>query len=244
MELSHIGKHCHLKGCGRLDFLPFKCAQCGGLFCIDHRFPESHECQPSSALMKDKADLKAPSQESSDTVVAKILRRLLADPSNARIRRLKLEKLGSRLTNESIAALRAHGFRDDREKGLLVLPSGIEGSIWATKLLKTLDAGDRARTSERARPKPEQERKSKSHRTPGSGKNPFRDPAQVDLRDATEKDVKRAAILLQSMKPKLARLRRMGYHDEMLNLRALHAAGGHINSAIHHIQRHHGKNKR
>jgi Zn-dependent protease len=30
--------------CGKKVVLPFKCAYCGGLFCAEHRLPESHAC--------------------------------------------------------------------------------------------------------------------------------------------------------------------------------------------------------
>ncbi|KAF2727027.1 hypothetical protein EJ04DRAFT_517518 [Polyplosphaeria fusca] len=41
-DVEAIGKHC--KTCGQLDFLPFQCIQCGGIFCGDHRSLDSHAC--------------------------------------------------------------------------------------------------------------------------------------------------------------------------------------------------------
>lgn len=45
------------KYCGREEVLPFKCQYCGGLFCPEHRLPESHDCPEI-----EKA--KAPKEES------------------------------------------------------------------------------------------------------------------------------------------------------------------------------------
>jgi predicted nucleic acid binding AN1-type Zn finger protein len=50
-ELPEVGQHCSYKGlgesqaCGYLDFLPFKCENCGGIYCEDHRFPDKHSCK-------------------------------------------------------------------------------------------------------------------------------------------------------------------------------------------------------
>ena len=30
--------------CGKTEFMPFQCSRCGGLYCADHRLPESHSC--------------------------------------------------------------------------------------------------------------------------------------------------------------------------------------------------------
>jgi predicted nucleic acid binding AN1-type Zn finger protein len=30
--------------CGAKETFPFKCRNCGGIFCSDHRLPESHDC--------------------------------------------------------------------------------------------------------------------------------------------------------------------------------------------------------
>jgi len=39
-----LGKHCGRKGCNQLDFLPFECAYCKGIFCLDHRAEKNHDC--------------------------------------------------------------------------------------------------------------------------------------------------------------------------------------------------------
>merc|ERR1712130_202132 len=44
MELPHIGTHCQLKSCNRLDYLPFKCNHCSFNFCENHWKPDQHEC--------------------------------------------------------------------------------------------------------------------------------------------------------------------------------------------------------
>mmetsp|Transcript_27682 Transcript_27682/g.38485 ORF Transcript_27682/g.38485 Transcript_27682/m.38485 type:complete len:190 (-) Transcript_27682:136-705(-) len=44
MDLTHVGKHCALKECSQLDFLPFRCSHCSSSFCLEHRKPEDHSC--------------------------------------------------------------------------------------------------------------------------------------------------------------------------------------------------------
>merc|ERR1711970_469341 len=44
MELYHIGHHCSLKTCNRLDYLPFQCDGCKLKFCEDHWKSENHSC--------------------------------------------------------------------------------------------------------------------------------------------------------------------------------------------------------
>ncbi|XP_033626264.1 AN1-type zinc finger protein 1-like [Asterias rubens] len=39
-----IGKHCSVKTCKQLDFLPFQCSACSGIFCLDHRSLDNHNC--------------------------------------------------------------------------------------------------------------------------------------------------------------------------------------------------------
>eukprot|EP00164_Ancoracysta_twista_P001460 GFYU01001905.1.p1 GENE.GFYU01001905.1~~GFYU01001905.1.p1 ORF type:complete len:288 (+),score=40.21 GFYU01001905.1:134-997(+) len=39
-----LGKHCAMKECRQIDFLPFKCFQCDQHFCLDHRRSEQHGC--------------------------------------------------------------------------------------------------------------------------------------------------------------------------------------------------------
>mmetsp|Transcript_19047 Transcript_19047/g.31021 ORF Transcript_19047/g.31021 Transcript_19047/m.31021 type:complete len:189 (-) Transcript_19047:367-933(-) len=60
MELSHVGKHCSLKDCRQLDFLPFRCSHCKQSFCLGHRKPQDHQCKhytpprpPVKAICKD-----------------------------------------------------------------------------------------------------------------------------------------------------------------------------------------------
>ncbi|GBM70752.1 AN1-type zinc finger protein 2B [Araneus ventricosus] len=51
MEFPHLGNHCHVKTCNRLDFLPMKCDACSNLFCIDHFTYNKHSCD--DAFQKD-----------------------------------------------------------------------------------------------------------------------------------------------------------------------------------------------
>ena len=44
MELPHIGEHCGLKSCSRLDFLPVKCGDCKAVFCGAHFPRDEHNC--------------------------------------------------------------------------------------------------------------------------------------------------------------------------------------------------------
>ncbi|XP_053874529.1 AN1-type zinc finger protein 1 isoform X2 [Malaclemys terrapin pileata] len=39
-----IGQHCGAEHCGQLDFLPFVCDGCSGVFCLQHRSRDSHGC--------------------------------------------------------------------------------------------------------------------------------------------------------------------------------------------------------
>ncbi|XP_064466788.1 AN1-type zinc finger protein 1-like [Ornithodoros turicata] len=43
-ELPQLGKHCHMKSCNRLDFLPYTCVHCKFTFCGDHRATDAHTC--------------------------------------------------------------------------------------------------------------------------------------------------------------------------------------------------------
>uniref|UniRef100_A0A060T2E8 ARAD1C31108p n=1 Tax=Blastobotrys adeninivorans TaxID=409370 RepID=A0A060T2E8_BLAAD len=52
--ILNVGSHCHT--CNNIDFLPFKCDECGHEFCSTHRTPESHGClrsQKTRPLNKD-----------------------------------------------------------------------------------------------------------------------------------------------------------------------------------------------
>lgn len=44
MEFPETGKHCSVKNCKLLDFLPFVCERCQVTFCKEHFNMESHEC--------------------------------------------------------------------------------------------------------------------------------------------------------------------------------------------------------
>ncbi|CAH0475135.1 unnamed protein product [Peronospora belbahrii] len=39
-----IGAHCSVPACHQQDFLPFTCDCCNGVFCLEHRSYNSHEC--------------------------------------------------------------------------------------------------------------------------------------------------------------------------------------------------------
>lgn len=43
MDLLHLGRHCAVKDCHQLDFLPFHC-ECGLVLCREHRSPADHQC--------------------------------------------------------------------------------------------------------------------------------------------------------------------------------------------------------
>lgn len=43
-DLMDVGAHCQLGGCNQLDFLPFKCSGCRGIFCEHHRAASVHKC--------------------------------------------------------------------------------------------------------------------------------------------------------------------------------------------------------
>jgi len=44
MEFPETGKHCSIKNCKLLDFLPFVCEHCRAIFCKEHFHMISHEC--------------------------------------------------------------------------------------------------------------------------------------------------------------------------------------------------------
>ncbi|KNE62909.1 hypothetical protein AMAG_08087 [Allomyces macrogynus ATCC 38327] len=44
MELPDVGKNCGLKECKQLDFLPYTCHRCQGVFCHEHWKPADHNC--------------------------------------------------------------------------------------------------------------------------------------------------------------------------------------------------------
>lgn len=44
MAELNIGKHCDIKDCHQLDFLPFECDSCSKIFCLEHKSTTSHDC--------------------------------------------------------------------------------------------------------------------------------------------------------------------------------------------------------
>ncbi|XP_046912214.2 AN1-type zinc finger protein 2A [Dermatophagoides farinae] len=45
MEFPDLGKHCALKECNRLDFLPIKCSSCEKIYCSEHYMYQAHHCE-------------------------------------------------------------------------------------------------------------------------------------------------------------------------------------------------------
>ncbi|KAJ6831370.1 zinc finger AN1 and C2H2 domain-containing stress-associated protein 11 [Iris pallida] len=43
-----LGEHCEQDGCNQLDFLPFTCAGCEKVFCLEHRTYKAHSCPRSN----------------------------------------------------------------------------------------------------------------------------------------------------------------------------------------------------
>uniref|UniRef100_A0A1D2ACU5 Zinc finger AN1 and C2H2 domain-containing stress-associated protein 16 n=2 Tax=Auxenochlorella protothecoides TaxID=3075 RepID=A0A1D2ACU5_AUXPR len=43
-DLLSVGTHCAFPDCNQLDFLPFTCKHCRGVFCLEHRSQAQHEC--------------------------------------------------------------------------------------------------------------------------------------------------------------------------------------------------------
>ncbi|OPJ83606.1 AN1-type zinc finger protein 1 [Patagioenas fasciata monilis] len=44
MAELELGKHCGVPECRQLDFLPFVCDGCSGVFCLQHRSRDAHGC--------------------------------------------------------------------------------------------------------------------------------------------------------------------------------------------------------
>ncbi|EDV29400.1 uncharacterized protein TRIADDRAFT_51674 [Trichoplax adhaerens] len=44
-DLLSIGRHCSVKDCNQLDFLPFTCNDCHKIFCLNHRSHVAHQCK-------------------------------------------------------------------------------------------------------------------------------------------------------------------------------------------------------
>ena len=58
MELPHLGQHCSIKSCNRLDYLPVKCELCSKTFCSDHGYtPDSHSCTEKHKIVDVKVDV-------------------------------------------------------------------------------------------------------------------------------------------------------------------------------------------
>lgn len=53
-----VGAHCSMPACRQVDFLPFSCDCCAGVFCLDHRSYDAHECP--RAGVKDRRVLQCP----------------------------------------------------------------------------------------------------------------------------------------------------------------------------------------
>ncbi|RAH71970.1 AN1-type zinc finger protein [Aspergillus aculeatinus CBS 121060] len=54
-DLDSIGHHCDLEYCHQLDFLPFRCASCRGVFCLDHRTESAHQCPRAGEWVRSSA---------------------------------------------------------------------------------------------------------------------------------------------------------------------------------------------
>lgn len=50
------GVHCALAECGRLSFLPLRCASCTAKFCEQHFLPEQHRCAAPGAQSRSLSD--------------------------------------------------------------------------------------------------------------------------------------------------------------------------------------------
>ncbi|RIA96015.1 hypothetical protein C1645_859812 [Glomus cerebriforme] len=59
MEFPTVGDRCSFEGCEQLDFLPFRCGSCGKKYCLNHRYPTSHECFRWGENEKLKEHLKS-----------------------------------------------------------------------------------------------------------------------------------------------------------------------------------------
>ncbi|XP_022092121.1 AN1-type zinc finger protein 1-like [Acanthaster planci] len=54
-----IGKHCSVKSCKQLDFLPFQCTGCSEIFCLEHRSFDAHCCSQAN-ITQDHKDFGGP----------------------------------------------------------------------------------------------------------------------------------------------------------------------------------------
>ncbi|XP_030831893.1 AN1-type zinc finger protein 1 [Strongylocentrotus purpuratus] len=58
-----IGKHCSINSCNRLDFLPFVCTGCAGVFCLEHKSKDGHNCSEAHSIanpVKENGEYVAP----------------------------------------------------------------------------------------------------------------------------------------------------------------------------------------
>jgi len=58
MELPHLGTHCSIASCNRLDYLPVKCDYCKFTFCSDHGYsPDRHSCSAKHLIKEVVVDV-------------------------------------------------------------------------------------------------------------------------------------------------------------------------------------------
>ena len=48
-DLLVVGEHCSAQQCNQVDFLPFRCAGCANVFCLEHRSVVAHDCPHAGA---------------------------------------------------------------------------------------------------------------------------------------------------------------------------------------------------
>eukprot|EP00039_Didymoeca_costata_P003797 m.69700 g.69700 ORF g.69700 m.69700 type:complete len:247 (-) comp12078_c0_seq3:157-897(-) len=65
MEFPDLGKHCGVRSCKQLDFLPFTCDACGKIFCQFHKDYKNHSCEESY-----KIDNQVPTCPICGTIIA------------------------------------------------------------------------------------------------------------------------------------------------------------------------------
>ncbi|XP_066288964.1 AN1-type zinc finger protein 1-like [Branchiostoma lanceolatum] len=58
-ELPELGQQCSVTSCKQLDFLPFKCDACSGIFCKEHRSRERHTCTECN-IQQAKVEVTSP----------------------------------------------------------------------------------------------------------------------------------------------------------------------------------------
>ncbi len=57
MDYASIGRHCEIKECKQLDFLPIRCNLCESFFCAEHRNWEAHNCKKRRRVDQNVKDL-------------------------------------------------------------------------------------------------------------------------------------------------------------------------------------------